>query len=316
MDKIADLGRGVFEVVEPTRKAYYEILSQPANADAIRSTKLTTFSYGTHDRQKLDLYEPGPNAPSPPAGKGRPILVFFYGGGFVQGDKVLKDLPGNLIYSNLGTFFAQRFGYDVVIADYRLIEHGAKYPSGGEDVNGVLEWVVDHFKQQRDVFVMGNSAGGAHVASWLFAKDFEFRRKELIRGIAGVQLKGAIFLGAPLTIPKEMIPLFLPYYGTEEVALNADPTLLAKEAAKDASPKEKGNWPGILVLVSELDPEPLFTAADAFKKQWTDLGGQVEVSVLKGHNHISPPSSLATNVEKEELWGVETGKWMDAQTKL
>jgi hypothetical protein len=110
------------------------------------------YSKGTdlHERErcKLDVYTPS-------TGKKRPVLVWFHGGGMVQGDK------GRGLAPLVGRLFAEQ-GYVVVMANYRLSPR-AKYPSYVEDAAGATAWAfrnADRYGGDPSrVFVGGHSAG-------------------------------------------------------------------------------------------------------------------------------------------------------------
>lgn len=55
--------------------------------------------------QQLDVYYP-PVGALPASGK-IPVLYFFYGGGFFEGDRRLPH-PYGLVYTNTGAYFAKR----------------------------------------------------------------------------------------------------------------------------------------------------------------------------------------------------------------
>jgi Esterase/lipase len=304
MDVIVELGRDVDATVVATYGTYGDILRQPTNSSRIHRTKITTFSYGPHTRHKLDLYRPDSAVPSPIAGRARPILIYIYGGAFMFGDRVLSEIPGNVVYKNIGSFFADRLGYNVVVIDYLLVKHGAKYPSGGQDLDYAIEWLLNYFHEDRDVFLMGHSAGASHVATWLFNTEFHERRNRLISSSTGLTLRGAIFLSAPFTLSPGLELQFEGYYGDPTLSRKVQPTALVRDGMKHGRFPNIGNWPPLLALVSEMDPEIVHDAADDFKRSWREAGGKVEVQVLKHHNHHSPPLSLGTNREEEEAWGL------------
>ena len=64
-------------------------------------------AYGPLPRNKLDVWVPA-NAPAGPL----PVIVFFYGGGWVSGDR------GD--YGFAGRAFAAQ-GFVTIVADYRLV---------------------------------------------------------------------------------------------------------------------------------------------------------------------------------------------------
>jgi hypothetical protein len=320
MDSIKPFGRGIVEVIEPTFQAYGDLLRQPANAAAIHAAKVETFSYGRHDRQKLDLYTPSSDAPKPRASKSRPILIFAYGGGFISGDKIMAAISGEVAYTNLGYFFAEKLGFETIVMDYRLLNHGAKYPSGGDDVGGVMDWVEARYGSgamgyngEREIFLLGNSAGAVHVSTWLFGEQFSARRNIFISGENGARLNGLVLLGCPLRwdVDGGMKEMLTAYYGGEKETKAAEPTALMEKATEGVYALEMRKWPKMLIAVSELDPEAhMVVPGKEFARMWQERGGRGKFLELKGHNHLSPPLSLGTGIEREEAWGYEVAVWM------
>jgi acetyl esterase/lipase len=110
-------------------------------------------AYGTGERQRLDVYTPK-NA------TGRPIIVFWYGGGWEGGRKSQ--------YRFVGAALADA-GYVTVLPDYRLYPD-VKFPSFVHDGAAALAWVVSHAAgiggDPARIYVAGHSAG-AHLAAML-----------------------------------------------------------------------------------------------------------------------------------------------------
>jgi hypothetical protein len=263
----------------------------------------------------LDLFTPSAQAPTPAASKVRPILVFAYGGAFVMGDRNMGAVPGDLVYRNVGYFFAEKLGFETIVMDYRLLSHGAKYPSGGEDVALVMNWVADRYKSFRtkEVFLMGNSAGAVHVATYLFEQRFSERRKSFVNWQNGVKLRAAVFLSCPLRwdMDRGMRDMLNTYYGGETEAKEAEATALMDLATKDLSVGDMGQWPKILTAVAELDPEDMMIApAKEFAQIWNERGGIGNYIEFEGHNRLSPPLSLGTGIAREELWSFQLAEWM------
>ncbi|KAI1099291.1 alpha/beta-hydrolase [Jackrogersella minutella] len=310
MDKLRPLGRGVEDVLLQTFAAYAQFLI--AKESEIRSTRRETYTYGPTDRHKLDVYYPD-KAPVEPF-KAKPVLAFFYGGGFVSGNRVNDLFAHSLVFANLGHFFASRYGVTVVVADYRLLSHGAKFPSGGEDVKLTVDWVANTLSKEEgyesiDLFLLGNSAGGIHVSTYLLAPDFKGSRDAVTaeeRTGAGVLLRGAILLGVPYHWGKEDNIILRTYLGEGKIRENSSLGILEKEKEKGAEP----TLPGVKVrlLVSELDPELMYESAQQFRKEWTKA--DISYEVLEGHNHISPQLGLSTGIEREEVWGVDLAEFL------
>ena len=308
MDHLAGLGTAIPDVLFPTIKAYQSLLAK--NADAILSTPRETHSYGSHTRQMLDVYSPSPAT----AGEAPPILMFFYGGSFEHGDKVLPESQG-IVYTNLGYFFSQKLNLVTIIVDYRRMGEGARFPSGGEDVAAAVEWVKSNYgasNGHRDVFLLGNSAGGVHVATFMLEPRFAALRASVSPdSVDGISLRGYILLAAPFdfrSAADARAATLKAYYGDrvrEDCPLGLLQTF---KPQKETSPK-------MVVLWGTLDPEDEIVKPNLnFIHEWKgrdDLDPRVlHEAVLEGHNHISPPLALGTNLQREEEWGTMVGKWI------
>ncbi|KAI1780261.1 alpha/beta-hydrolase [Hypoxylon cercidicola] len=310
MDKLRPLGRSIDDVLLPTFAAYAQLIIDKESE--IRSTRRETHQYGFAPRHQLDIYYPDKEPVAP--FRAKPVLVFLYGGGFVSGDKVNQGFAHSLIFGNLGHFFASRYGFTVVIADYRLIAHGAKFPSGGEDLKLVVDWVKTTLSQQQgyesiDLFFLGNSAGGIHVTTYLLDPAFKESREAVMaeeRTGAGVLLRGAIMLGVPFHWGEEDNAILRAYLGEGKIREHSCIGILEKEKKKGAEP----TLPGVKVsiLVSELDPDLVYESSKQFKEVWKSV--DITYGVLEGHNHISPQLGLSTGIEKEEAWGVQVAEFI------
>ncbi len=118
--------------------------------------------YGEDPRQRLDVY-------SPRHATNRPVVIFWYGGSWVKGNK--KD------YRFVGTTLAER-GFVAVLPDYRLYPK-VSFPAFDEDGARAVAWVEQHVQEfggdPHHIVLMGHSAGG-HTAAFL-AFNHEFLEK-------------------------------------------------------------------------------------------------------------------------------------------
>jgi acetyl esterase/lipase len=110
-------------------------------------------AYGSDPRQRLDVF-------SPPRAKGRPIVIFWYGGSWEKGRKA--------DYRFVGTALAER-GIVAIIPDYRLYPQ-VTFPAFDEDGARAVAWVEQHAGEfggnPKHIVLMGHSAGG-HTAAFL-----------------------------------------------------------------------------------------------------------------------------------------------------
>lgn len=310
MDQLPALGKEIFKVIAPTYKIYGEVLQK--RASIIKSTHRKTFSYGSDPRQNLDIYYPS----SKQSGAKCPILVFFYGGGLVTGSKIVSGVENGLVYANLGHFFAEKHGYVVAIPDYRLVPH-ARFPSGGQDVALAIDWLRSNLNElggleegTRDLFIMGNSAGGVHLCTYLFSPIFaELRQQVIGQGIeSALRLRGAVLLSVPLHFEgadATRSQVLKTYYGDrilEDSPLGLFKSVSQREDVSKALPGVK-----FLILTGTLDPDEILIPNKDFIDAWntvgTSLAPELQVEVMDGQNHISPPLSLATGNAEDEAWG-------------
>ncbi|KAH8646777.1 Alpha/Beta hydrolase protein [Xylariales sp. PMI_506] len=227
--------------------------------------------YGDHERHRLDIYTPVRADATDPL----PVVVFFHGGAFIIGD---NDITPSM-HGNIANFCASN-GCIGVLGTYRLLPE-ARYPSGGQDCAQALRWVQDHISEYggspQRITAVGQSAGGAHMASALYGGHL---------AAAGVKLSGLVLLSPPLWYDlsqarrRENMVL---YHGTD-----SDEEILSKAGAAVFSRSEGIEEPRLLQMVGELDSNEIVDGnlafVDAYRKKHKRLP---LFEVMKGHNHIS-----------------------------
>jgi len=237
--------------------------------------------YGPHERNLLDVYDPGDLS-------GAPVLIYVHGGGYVGGNKDVSDE----VYGNVATWFA-RNGVLGVNATYRLAPEGT-WPSGIEDVRSMVAWVRAHaaeFGGDPDrVFLMGHSAGATHVAGYAF--DSRFHPPEG-HGVAGMILvSGRYQVRAD---PDD------PTLGSVRQYFGDDATRYPSRSPLSHVPDSE--VPALLVL-AEYDQRNLVeTSGELFVALCLRDGGRCpRIVQLRYHNHLSEVYHINT---ADELLGRE-----------
>ena len=262
------------EMLGGTNKLFAE-----RNAGIDPATKVTRdLSYGPDDRHRLDLFARDGLANAP-------VFVFVHGGGFVMGDKHTEGSP---FYSNLGDF-AARQGWVGVTVTYRLAP-AHKFPSGAEDLALVVQWLRDNVAQHggdpAKIVLSGQSAGAAHVASYVAHKRFHLAEHG---GIAGAVLMSGIY-DTLNTTPNDF---HRAYYGEERS--DWGPASMQAGLINSEIPQ--------LFTVCEFDPRDFQVAAARLAGEWGAAKGEFPpLHRLAGHNHLSPAVSIGSpETEVEEL---------------
>lgn len=141
---------------QAVKEAYEPLLQSAPKGDITVRREL---SYGPHPRQRLDVFRPE-------GAVAAPVVAFVHGGAFVRGDKRSSEQ----IYDNVLYWFARQ-GFVGLNLEYRLAPE-ARHPMGAEDVGEAMAWaqrnVAEHGGDPARVLLIGHSAGGAHVASYVF----------------------------------------------------------------------------------------------------------------------------------------------------
>ncbi|KAK6000185.1 hypothetical protein QM012_003817 [Aureobasidium pullulans] len=299
MDQLPEFGREIWPGLMPTMKAYAALHEK--NRSSIESTPREEFAYGSHARQKLDVYSPKQVSDD------TPILVFLYGGGLMSGDKRLPTPPTakDLVYANIGHYYSSR-GFVTVIPDYRRTGEGAVFPSGGQDLAGALEWIKNRFNTgNHKLWIMGNSAGAVHSATWLLEPSLAESRKTVQTGSVIVQ--GVILVSIPAHFQQagaDRSDVLTAYYKDR---LEEDCALGLVSRAQTPIAK-------LLVVTATLDPEDeILKPSQDFVNKYKEKFGQdsLDEILLEGHNHFSTTLALGTGIEREESLGTEVFKWMD-----
>ena len=234
-------------------------------------------AYGPDARHRLDLFG------SAPGGDPRPVFIYIHGGGFVMGD---KGGPADPFYNNIGAW-AARQGWLGVTATYRLAP-ASRWPSGIADMALLVEWLgahaAAHGGDPRAIFLAGQSAGAAHVASYVGGP----RAAEAERLLAGaVMLSGLYDVAAA-----ERNHFQAAYYGE-------DPAAFAAQSSIDGL---LGTSLPCLYAVAEHDPLDFQRQAALLVSRHVEAKGVwPDIHRLAGHNHLSPAQLIGSGMGPEAL---------------
>jgi len=230
------------------------------NALTPRSTyqASTDLAYGPSDRQRLDVYVPTQRATSP---AGTPVVVFFYGGSWQNGERA--------DYRFVGEALASR-GFLVIVPDYRTYPE-VVFPGFIEDAALAVRWARDHAQAYGGdtgrLILMGHSAGAQIVA--LLATDPRYFSE---RGMTQNEIAGVVGLAGPYD--------FLPLESDVLRKIFPEPVREASQPIHFVTGREPPMWLGVGDSDSVVDPGN----TERFAQRLRAAGDDVEVRHYKlGH---------------------------------
>jgi len=245
-------------------QAIFAAIAAPMSDDVTVSRDL---KYGPDERHRLDIFRRDETAKAP-------VLVFVHGGGFVMGDKSAAGLP---FYENIGNWAATNDFVGVTLT-YRLAPANP-WPSGADDMAAAIDWLRENVDQfggdPQRIFLMGQSAGAVHVASYVAHRTPR---------IAGALLISCIYDVAAA----HANPFHKAYYGEDPAAYPAAST----QAGLIASSVP------LLCAVSEFDVADFQKQATVFVGAYGQAHGSYPRMLrLGGHNHLSPVLGIGSSAD-------------------
>ncbi len=137
-------------------------------------------AFGNHG-QTLDIW-----APEEAGGAARPVVIFWYGGGWAKGDRTSYAFAGRAL---------ARAGFLVVIPDYRKVPD-VHFPAFLDDGAEAVAWVMDNIAQfggdPKRLAFMGHSAGAYEAI--MLALD---SKRLVAAGADPANVKAAVGLSGP-----------------------------------------------------------------------------------------------------------------------
>jgi acetyl esterase/lipase len=133
-------------------------------------------SYGTHPKQRLDVYEATPRR------DGAPVFIFLHGGGFREGDRRQYGFVAGPLAPN---------GVVTVVASYRLLpDH---YPAQAHDTEAIVAWVHANIRRfggaPGRIYIGGHSAGAIMSTFAALKRDWAtplHLPRDVIKGVVAV----------------------------------------------------------------------------------------------------------------------------------
>lgn len=244
-------------------------------ADKSGLTLSTNLAYGADPRQCLDVFTPN-------GAKDRPVLVFVHGGAFTRGS---KSVDGN-IYDNVLYWFARQ-GFIGVNIEYRLAP-AARFPAGAQDVGLAVEWIAKNIGRYggdpKNIVLMGHSAGGCHVSSYLLDPE------------AGVtphaSINATILVSARLRL--ETLP---GNPNAKNVAAYCGDDQAVLKRCSPVNHIERCRWP-VFIAIAEYENRYLDAYGLEFASRLGMVRGQAPRLVqMLGHNHTSTVAHFNTGEE-------------------
>jgi triacylglycerol lipase len=264
------LSMGRVVAPEPTALLYAPISEQEPFAEIQVQRDQ---AYGPDSRHLLDVFLP---SLAPRSQRPRPIFLFLHGGAFIRGDRRLEGFP---FYDNVAVW-AVRQGFIGVNMTYRLAPQHP-WPAVQQDIAFALHWLHAHGDcfggDAHRIFIMGHSAGAAHVAQYLAHPVFH---EQAPTGVAGAILLSGLF--DPCTA--QVNPPLQAYFGTDKTVY----------AARSALPGLLANRVPLLVAYAQLDPPDFCKQATLLGEAFQQAGVPQRIYQLMAHSHMSALFSINT----------------------
>jgi triacylglycerol lipase len=208
------------------------------------------------------------------------------GGGFIRGDKTERE--------NFGQRFA-REGIVTAVANYRLAPLH-QWPAGAEDVIAAYLWVSRNAAQlgvdPNCIFLVGESAGAAHVAAATLVRRFHPKEglviagTVLISGVYNAYLESLARVQFGVTTPD---PRNEAYFGSDFERYRQMSTVELIDAPPSAP---------LLITYAELDLLGMqVQAGELFARLVTHHGYSPQLRVIRGHNHLTQVYAVNTGDE-------------------
>jgi acetyl esterase/lipase len=263
-------GKNISGNIERTLEVYTPLLAVAPKAGV---SVLRDVAYGPDARHKLDLYRAEEL-------KNAPVAVYFQGGAYVRGDRNVNSE----VYGNVATYFA-RNGLLGVNATYRLAP-AAQWPAAAQDVASVVKWLKENAAKYGGdpsrIYLIGQSAGAIHVATYVYIKSLQPAQSHGVSGI--VLISGRYHFDPNPDDPN--LKNFQSYFGTDASQYPARSPI---NHVKTASPLPT------FIVISEYDNPDLDTQGALLLAALCERDRACpRFTRMEKHNHLSVVYSFNT----------------------
>lgn len=222
------------------------------------------------ERNVLDVFTPDI------AGAPRPVLLFVHGGGFVAGARRTGNSP---FYDNIA-LWAVKNGMVGVNTTYRLAPQH-KWPAAQEDLAAAIAWVRENIAARggdpNRIYLMGHSAGAAHVAQYV--------GHPRLHADPGGGIAGAIFVSGVFD------PSSMPASAGLQAYFGTDASVYPR---RSALPGMAASRLPMMVAYAELDPSDFHEQAEQAQAALCGAGRCRPLLQLRGHSHMSEVYAINT----------------------
>ncbi len=242
-------------------------LNTLAGQDAGSSRRAANISFGSHPRQRLDVYAPDRTSRS------SPVVCFIYGGSWNSGAK--ED------YAFVGHALAAR-GYVTVIPDYRLVPE-VVYPEFLRDNGEAVRWIrdtIDTFGgDPRRLALVGHSAGAYNAV--MLGLDQRLLRQA---GVTPSIIKAVVGLSGPYD--------FLPFTsGAARAAMGQWP----RPAETQPINLARTGAPPMFLATGDADTTVNARNTRAMTAALRAAGSSVTERIYEGVGHVGTLTALSRN---------------------
>lgn len=234
---------------------------------------VSAVEYGSHQRQKLDIYLPKAMQESSGSKSSalKKVIIFYYGGNWDSGERAEYKFAAEALVS---------LGHIVVVPDYRVYPD-VLFPELMADPVSAAKWVKTNIKKYNGdankVFLAGHSAG-AHIAV-MMAVNADYLAVESLKP---TDFAGVIGLAGPydfLPLKSERLKTI---FGPEAMQWKSQPINFVD-----------GKNPPLLLAVGMKDGTVWPRNSINLARKIKEKNGQVQVVEFASYSHVDMVAKLA-----------------------